>query len=336
MDRPEGPPPAALEPLGLTSGEEAIYGALLEHPGCTLQELAAVSLLSMRAVRQRLRGLERRGLVSSLPGDTRRLVPADPQSALEVLVLRRQEELEQIRLLAGRLGARYRRTAQRRDPTQVVEIIVGAQAVENQGVQLQRSAVREVCVIDRPPYVEARPGLNSVQMEVMAKGVVYRALYQRSALELPGRLDHLFQYLAAGEAARVIAEAPLKLAIFDRRIAVVPLNLDDETYSAMLLVHESPLLDALILGFEGLWDRGIPVTPGRPLPDEETPTAMVPSAQDRVLLALLAAGFKDAVIARHLGVGLRTVTRRIETLLDELAVESRFQAGLEAGRRGWL
>jgi DNA-binding NarL/FixJ family response regulator len=40
-------------------------------------------------------------------------------------------------------------------------------------------------------------------------------------------------------------------------------------------------------------------------------------------------------IARSLGVSLRTVRRRIAELLAELGVESRFQAGAEAVRRGW-
>ena len=54
------------------------------------------------------------------------------------------------------------------------------------------------------------------------------------------------------------------------------------------------------------------------------------------LLELLAGGAKDEQIARTMGVSLRTVRRRIASLLAELGVDSRFQAGMEAVRRGWL
>ena len=50
----------------------------------------------------------------------------------------------------------------------------------------------------------------------------------------------------------------------------------------------------------------------------------------------LAAGAKDEQIARTLGISLRTVRRRVADLLIELGVDTRFQAGVEAVRRGWL
>ena len=53
-------------------------------------------------------------------------------------------------------------------------------------------------------------------------------------------------------------------------------------------------------------------------------------------LLQLTEGAKDEQIARTLGISLRTVRRRIADLLSELGADSRFQAGVEAVRRGWL
>jgi DNA-binding NarL/FixJ family response regulator len=55
-----------------------------------------------------------------------------------------------------------------------------------------------------------------------------------------------------------------------------------------------------------------------------------------VVLELLQLGMKDETIARQLGVSLRTVRRRIAALMDDLGVDTRFQAGLEAARRGLI
>ena len=54
------------------------------------------------------------------------------------------------------------------------------------------------------------------------------------------------------------------------------------------------------------------------------------------LLRQLAAGAKDEQIARTLGLSLRTVRRRVADLMIELGADTRFQAGVEAARRGWL
>ncbi len=54
------------------------------------------------------------------------------------------------------------------------------------------------------------------------------------------------------------------------------------------------------------------------------------------ILALLVAGAKDEVIARQLGIGVRTLRRRMQHLMTALDAETRFQAGIQASRRGWV
>ena len=63
----------------------------------------------------------------------------------------------------------------------------------------------------------------------------------------------------------------------------------------------------------------------------ETCKGTLPSTLDQ-----LARGAKDEQLARTLGLSLRTVRRRVAELLDELEASSRFQAGVEAVRRGWI
>ena len=80
--------------------------------------------------------------------------------------------------------------------------------------------------------------------------------------------------------------------------------------------------------FELMWERAAPV------PDMDFGEAR-PDLR-RFLLQQLAAGAKDEQIARTLGISLRTVRRRVADLLIDLGVDTRFQAGAEAVRRGWL
>ena len=58
--------------------------------------------------------------------------------------------------------------------------------------------------------------------------------------------------------------------------------------------------------------------------------------RDTAILTLLAAGASDATIARQSGISQRTVERRVRALMDQLGAGTRFQAGVQAARRGWL
>ena len=58
--------------------------------------------------------------------------------------------------------------------------------------------------------------------------------------------------------------------------------------------------------------------------------------RDTTILTLLAAGASDATIARQSGISQRTVERRVRALMDQLGAGTRFQAGVQAARRGWL
>ncbi|MGW2182712.1 hypothetical protein ACWCXX_32455 [Streptomyces sp. NPDC001732] len=52
--------------------------------------------------------------------------------------------------------------------------------------------------------------------------------------------------------------------------------------------------------------------------------------------ALLHVGLTDAAIARQLGLGHRTVQRRLHALTDEVGAVTRFQLGWYAARAEWL
>jgi DNA-binding NarL/FixJ family response regulator len=126
----------------------------------------------------------------------------------------------------------------------------------------------------------------------------------------------------------VLPELPFKLRIMDRWVALLPLI--PERYDSIAVVHPSGLLDALLELFHAYWERAQPMIATVP----ETPEQ--PSMEDLVLLRMLQAGYKDQVIARQLGTSARTVTRRVATIASRLGVETRFQVGAEAARRGWI
>ena len=119
---------------------------------------------------------------------------------------------------------------------------------------------------------------------------------------------------------------PTRLAVIgDRVLLPDPPGLANER---RLLVRQPGLVELVVSYFEALWDRAVAVPA---LDHGEAPPDL-----NELLLRQLAQGAKDEQIARTLGVSLRTVRRRIAAIMAELGVDSRFQAGVEAVRRGWL
>ncbi len=325
-----------LEPVGITSAQETLFRHLIDHPRSTAADLAAAVDAMPTAVHSMLDDLEELGLVVRVTGPPASFQPALPDLAIERLIMRRQEELEEVREVARELAAQFRQKLTTR-PRAVAEVISGAEAVAHHTRQLHRSATRTVLVTDRPPYLDpSRPDFQREEIELLGRGVSCRRVYHRPALDLADHVAHLEAYLAAGEQARVLHDVPLKMLVVDARRALVPLEPDEAAYGSTVLVHAKPLVDALTLCFEALWERAVPIKSTAPGGLEGTSARRRPAAQDRQLLTLLAAGLKDEAVARQLGLSSRTVVRRVDRLMKELGADTRFQAGLQAVRKGWL
>ena len=133
---------------------------------------------------------------------------------------------------------------------------------------------------------------------------------------------------SVGEQVRLLPELTTRMFIIGATHAVLPepLGFVDEPRS---LVRQPGIVHALSLWFEALWERA------SPLPEAGTGRGARTALND-FLLRELAKGAKDEEIARTLGISLRTVRRRVAVMMTELGVDSRFQAGVEAVRRGWV
>jgi DNA-binding transcriptional regulator YhcF (GntR family)/DNA-binding CsgD family transcriptional regulator len=320
-------PGAGLRAAGLSELEERLYRTLLRVRQGSLAQLAAFADCSPVVTRRALHRLESLGLINR-QGTPGRFVPAAPDTAIEALILRRQEELERCRLTAAALAAEYRNATS--DTADLVELVKG-ESIFQRYVQLLTSARSEVLMFDKPPYIG--PADNPLELEVLARGISWRAIYAQEALELPDRIAQLRAWHAAGERARLAANVPLKLVLVDRKIALLPLTPDGHgAENTAILVHPSSLLTTLLMLFDTVWERALPLDAGsRPerVLDE-------PAAEDRMLLQMLTAGLKDQAIARQLDVSLRTARRRLAQLMTTTGATSRFQLALAAVRRGWL
>ena len=169
------------------------------------------------------------------------------------------------------------------------------------------------------------PGMAEAFRGALANGIPVRCIYPVRALQLARSV--LEEHRRSGEEMRLLPEVPHQMAIVGNGHAMVVSGLGgEEVYTA--IIREPLIVRVLVRYFDTLWERA-----GH-MPEGDRPRDR--SEERRMLLLELGRGARDEQIARSMGLGLRTVRRRVADLMIELGVETRFQAGVEAARRGWV
>ncbi|MFI2202808.1 LuxR C-terminal-related transcriptional regulator [Streptomyces sp. NPDC020192] len=161
---------------------------------------------------------------------------------------------------------------------------------------------------------------------LLDRGLRMRTLYQHSARHHAPTQAYVERVVAAGAEVRTLTDLFGRMIVFDRRIAFLP----HPQRRGGAVVVRSPAAVAFLCGaFDRTWDLAVPF--GAP---EATSVAVDDLRQG--ILRLLSQGLKDEVIARRLGISLRTCRKHIADLFQELNAESRFQAGYLAATRDLL
>ena len=331
-----------LEPVGLDEHAERAYRLLLRQESVTAASVAADLDVPQPRARRALDTLAAEGLAVRAPGRTVRYLPVDPRAGLSALVRARRTELEQVATSVEVYAAEYHERNLRNDPQMLVEVIEGPTEITRRVHEMISGAQQEVLAFDAPPYVTPSGSTSAFEQPVLERGVGVRALYAAEVLAVPELIALLKSMVDLGEQARVLPRVPMKMVLVDRREAMLPLIANEEgVRTTAAFVRRSALCDALVELFEAHWAQATPLfaagmsksPPDPPLPD--APDGEI-SEEDRVLLQLLNAGLKDEAIARQLNLSQRTFRRRIADLTRRLGATSRFQAGTQAMRRGWL
>jgi DNA-binding CsgD family transcriptional regulator len=320
--------------VGIPEPDGQIYEALTLRGQTSIAELAAELGIPRNRVARSLSRLAARGLATHLPGRPVRFAAVMPDIAASELIATTESQLRRLREYAYQLAAARRASFGARDPAELVEVVEGSVNVRNAFVRLQRDAQHEMRVFDKPPYTAEQPDGNPEEYRLLGEGQVrYRTLYERAALAQPERMAEVWNGIRQGERARVARSLPMKMALSDNRLALIPVSThSDNAGEAAYLVHPSSLLDALSELFEAMWDKAVPLNQ-RPAPDDEE---QILTDVDKELLGLLAAGTTDETIARILGWSVRTVRRHMHRIMTLTGAETRFQAGMQASRRGWV
>lgn len=230
----------------------------------------------------------------------------------------RGRELDRVRELITRLADR---SLGARDPAPQAVSPVVAPSVVNQLLTESSGMVRNfVLTVDDGPALDATTvAANRARIE---RGDEQRAVYPAEILATPRGQQWLAIWAEAGESQRILPSTSTEFAVFGDS-AVVALAGWDDLDSGYVVLRDPLVVRLYQAYFDLAWKHGVPA-----------PTSENDSRSDARLVELLELGLKDEAIARHLGVSLRTVRRRVARLMSVNGVDTRFQLGWVLAGRG--
>jgi DNA-binding Lrp family transcriptional regulator len=316
--------------LGFTAQQEDLYRLVLRHSGTTVEALTALVGTTEPELREQVARLVGSGVVQ-LDGDVVRARP--PAEAISRLVNEedrrlqsRGEQLDAVRGLLPALSAELLTSSAPKGEAVTFELVEGGDVA-----QLVRSLVASSTgdlLWLRPDQWKLPPGREvDRRVKDLIGGRRSRAIYPARVLEEAP--DVIRARAEAGEHVRILAEVPCRLVVMGSSAALIPEEFGVPT-ERRLVIRQHSLIGSLTLLFESLWEKAMAV------PGLDGQRYDEGASDQRLLLGQLAGGAKDEQIARALGISVRTVRRRVAELLEELGAHSRFQAGVEAVRRGWM
>lgn len=318
----------------------AVYRYAASHAGIgDYTDVAADLGIAPDAVGSAVEQLLDNRLLRRTRGADALLVAVDPDVAAAVLVSPIEREIYRSRELIAQVAERterYRADFSAADGrsggdggTGRIEHLTGTMEVRGYLKVLSESCHDEVLVV-RSGKQDADDfnDLLGVCGQLLSGGVAVRIVClhrSRGDLVIRTKLNRLTE---AGAEIRTLSHIPRSAVVFDRAKAVLldsAGSADGETTAACVRDDDVAVPFLLDL-FEHLWETAAPIDIA------EHGYAEVADDLQRSIVSLLALGLTDEVVARKLGMSVRSVRRHIASLLQDLGAVSRFQAGVQAGR----
>lgn len=313
------------------------YAHLLAEGAATLESVGAALGLSARQLQEAVDELLDHRLATREPEPDREPEPAragtsgtlravSPSTAAAELIgpeegrlRRRLDALARARARLEALRPLYEQANLRRRAPDAVEVVGPRDRVDLLVAHAAAHCAQEVLAV-RPggvrlprPLAEDEPARD---LELLERGVRLRVLYQHTARHSRDAQRYAGAVGGAGGEVRTLDGLSGGLLVFDRSVAFLPVPDDPES---AVVVREPSVVAYMATVFCHMWQGAEPFAPGY--------TEVTETGLRDAIVRLLASGAKDEVIARRLGMSLRTCRRRVSELMDELGASSRFQAG---------
>lgn len=311
--------------IGLEPRAEAVYRAMLRQPRWRSTELAEALGRPEPEVRKLIDQLHAERLVAHSADDALAYRAVRPALALPSLAAmrlnaRHRSALPTASAVEGFI-AEHERLTDSHDETRPLRSIDETTAAAERLVSTARHEALFLVRRFTPGSFEFSRQLIEC---VLRRGATVRIVCAAELVKQPPIAEHLTWLAERDIRPRIAPVGGSHLALVDGATALV-----EDSSGQSWIERRSSVVDALQAMAGNLWDVGAPV------PDR-FPMATGGLAQERQehVLRLLAEGLTDDMVARRLGVSVRTVRNDVASSMNALHACSRFQAGARAAQLG--
>jgi DNA-binding CsgD family transcriptional regulator len=323
----------------LTADAVLLYKFAVEQPAWTRTQACSHLGFQRGYLDELIQSLEQLMLLRPSLDSNREFDASSPDAASSALLTaedaelrRREAEQQRVRGELLALLPSYFEARQVRRQAEAIDVIEDVGMVRHLLADQARRCQTEVNIA-HPGSGMGEEGLaRSLALDLMTldRGVALRSVLQYSTRQHAPTQRYVSAVSRRGAEVRTAPIVPRQIIVFDREVAFLPPE-DGDPRGGAVLVREPAVVSYLMDSFELLWNSGRPFPMGSTNDTEEALEELTHS-----ILEQMAEGAKDDVIARKLGISVRTCRRYIAELTNSLGAQSRFQAGALAQRNGLL
>lgn len=326
-----------LSRLGITAEEEKLYRFFLRHPNSGLDSEKITFDTDRHVVDRAFERLRDLGLVRY--HHDRGIVAMDPVVGIEKLIETRLEALnEELRNVSAARTAipvlLEDQQAGRLSPVSSdIERIEGLDEIRARLDDLAFFAHREVMAMqpDGPLSAEYIEAARPLDTRCLRRGVLMRTIVLNEAVADDRTEKYVQELVALGANVRSVEHSMERMIIYDRTVAVVPIDPGNSARGA-LIIRQPSLVMSMIALFDRVWGDARPVEASESAPTAGENLQLL----EKQILTVLSNSSKDEIAAREMGMSVRTFRRHVADLMTRLGASNRFQAALLAKDRGWL
>jgi sugar-specific transcriptional regulator TrmB len=261
---------ATLAKFGLSTAEAQIYLSLARN-AAPMKASAIVTTTGVPrgSVYPALNSLADRGIVQNGAGYGSEFTALSPQKALPRLIAAEKKRISEAESLTSSLIKEIQPSADKKQngsEEKLIEVLRDPQIRGERFQQLQREAQSEVntlASVASVPLQQRRAG-NPALCGSLRRGIPHRVIYEPAMLEHEYIAPFLHKWIKLGEEARLYkGHLPLKFALFDNRIAWMPLEVNAAPHPVIsLVVRHEAMGQTLRLLFDHLWSQSEPLLLG--------------------------------------------------------------------------
>ncbi|HWH00129.1 MAG TPA: hypothetical protein VNV66_12595 [Pilimelia sp.] len=315
-----------------------LYRLSVRH-GRYTAEVGRELALSEQRLGRALRHLCDLKLLLPLPGDDGSFVPVSPEVAADQAVAPLHQEITDRQATIASVQARIARVRPVYDVTvrefgrlQGIDVLPPTVETWTSLTQHLARCQEDVVAASGTDLTDESTLSLPLLLDLVEAEVRPRVLLPHTVRYNAGSLHRLEQLAETGAQIRTVDEVVAPIVVVDRSVAILSdRDVPADAPAGAVLVQERSTVSYLYGALDYLWNRALPFETR----SRDTEAGHYDDLKQSIL-HLLGEGMKDEVVARKLGMSVRSCRRHIAEVMESLGAASRFQAGLLAARAGLL